>query len=48
MNQDFTLLWPLSCLKDGDHLSGRHQAAGDPSSMTGRCSTSRPAPKIKK
>ena len=23
MNPDFTLIWPLSCLKDGDHLSGR-------------------------
>ena len=22
MNPDFTLIWPLSCLKDGDHLSG--------------------------
>ena len=21
MNPDFTLIWPLSCLKDGDHLS---------------------------
>ena len=20
MNPDFTLIWPLSCLKDGDHL----------------------------
>ena len=20
MNLDFTLIWPLSCLKDGDHL----------------------------
>ena len=23
MNPDFTLIWPLSCLKDGDHLSSR-------------------------
>ena len=23
MNPDFTLIWPLSCLKDGDHLSPR-------------------------
>ena len=22
MNPDFTLIWPLSCLKDGDHFSG--------------------------
>ena len=21
MNPDFTFIWPLSCLKDGDHLS---------------------------
>ena len=20
MNPDFTFIWPLSCLKDGDHL----------------------------
>ena len=24
MNPDFTLIWPLSCLKDGDHLWMRH------------------------
>ena len=23
MNPDFTLIWPLSCLKDGVHLSVR-------------------------
>ena len=22
MNPDFTLIWPLSCPKDGDHFSG--------------------------
>ena len=24
MNPDFTLIWPLSCLKDGDHLCSRY------------------------
>ena len=23
MNPDFTLIWPLSCLKDGNHLYRR-------------------------
>ena len=26
MNPDFTLIWPLSCLKDGDHLSCFHRS----------------------
>ena len=26
MNPDFTLIWPLSCLKDGDHLCYRSPA----------------------
>ena len=26
MNPDFTLIWPLSCLKDGDHLYSREEA----------------------
>ena len=28
MNPDFTLIWPLSCLKDGDHLCGTWCSTG--------------------
>ena len=28
MNPDFTFIWPLSCLKDGDHLCRKHVGSG--------------------